>query len=329
MQPPSQRIVIGRRALALALAAPAVARAQGGWAPTRPVTIVVPYAPGGSADGLARPLAERLAPLLGQPVLVENRAGAQTAIAAEHVARGPADGHRLLFSATATLTVNPLLNRALPYRVEDFAAVALLATLPYAIAARQGIPATPAAFVAHVRANPGRVTIGNSGRGSGVQLAGALLAARLGLDWTEVTYRGDAGQVTDLMSGVLDAAVLGGPPALAAQRTGRVQLVGWTAAARLPALPDQPVFAELDPELVAMGWLGLHAPARTPPEAVARLNRAVATAFGEDAALRERLAAEGLMVPPVGPPAAFEAFLADEARRLAALLQRIGLQPEG
>jgi tripartite-type tricarboxylate transporter receptor subunit TctC len=317
-----------RRALAaLGLAPlPAAARLDGGWSATRPVVITVPYAPGGSADALARPLADRLAPLLGVPVVVENRPGAQTAIAAEAVARGPADGHRLLFSATATLTVNPLLATALPYRVEDFAPVALLATLPYAITVRQGLPWTLEGFVAHVRANPGRVSIGSSGRGSSLHLTGALIGTVLGLDWTEVTYRGDAPQVNDLMAGALDAAVLGGPPALAAERSGRARIIGWTAPTRLPHLPDHPVFAEIWPDVVAVGWFGLHAPARTPPEAIRRLNAACAEALGNDAALRERLASEGLLVQPAGPPETFRAFLEDESVRLAALLRRIDLR---
>jgi tripartite-type tricarboxylate transporter receptor subunit TctC len=315
-----------RRALAALALAPAGAAAQP-WAPTRPVVITLPYGPGGSADALARPLADRLAPLLGVPVVIEHRPGAQTAIAAEAVARAAPDGHRLLFSATATLTVNPLLATSLPYRVEDFAPVAQLATLPYAVTVRRGLPWEMRDFVAHARAMPGRVSLGSSGRGSSLHLAGALLASTLGLEFLEVTYRGDAPQVNDLLAGTLDAAVLGGPPALAAERTGRARIIGWTAPERLPHLPDHPVFAEAWPGLVAVGWFGLHAPARTPPEAIQRLNAAVAEALGADAALRERLAAEGLLVPQVGPPAAFAAFLEGESTRLAALLRRIDLRP--
>jgi tripartite-type tricarboxylate transporter receptor subunit TctC len=288
--------------------------------------LTVPYPPGGSADGLGRQLAERLAPLLGVPVLVENRPGAQTAIGAEAVARAPADGHRLLLSATATLTVNPLVSATLPYRIEDFAPVAHLATLPLAVTLRQGLPWTMQDFVAHVRANPGRISIGSSGRGSMVHLTGVLIAARLGLDWTEVTYRGDAPQVNDLLAGTLDVAVLGGPQALAAERSGRARIVAWTAAERLPHLPDHPVFAEVWPDIVSVAWLGLHAPARTPPAAVLRLNAACAAALDSDPALRDRLAAEGLLVPRIGPPETFARFLDAEARRVAALLQQVNLR---
>ena len=320
------RVAWRRRALG-ALAGAALAAPARAWSPARPVVITVPYAPGGSADALARPLAERLSPLLGVPVVVENRPGAQTAIAAEAVARAAPDGHRLLFSATATLTVNPLVATALPYRVEDFAPVAHLATLPYAVTVRQGLPWEMRDFVAHVRAHPGRVSLGSSGRGSSLHLAGALIATVLGLDWIEATYRGDAPQVNDLLAGTLDAAVLGGPPALAAERSGRARIIGWTAPQRLPHLPDHPVFAEAWPDIVALGWFGLHAPARTPAAAIRRLNAACAEALAADAPLRERLAAEGLMVPAIGPPETFAAFLDAEATRLAALLRRIDLRP--
>lgn len=313
-------------AIGLALAG-GPARGAAPWQPLRPVTLVVPYAAGGTADTLARPLAEGMAQRLGVPVVVENRPGAQTAIGAEAVARGPADGHRLLLSATATLTVNPLLRRDLPYRAEDFAPVAHLATLPYAVAVRDGLPAALRDFIAHVRAFPGRVSLGHLGPGSSLHLAGALIAAGLGLAFNEVAYRSDGLAANDLMAGILDAAVLGGPAALAAARTGRAHLVAWTAAARLPGRPEEPVFAEAAPGLVATGWLGLHAPAATPPAAIARLNAVAAGALRADPLLRERLQDQGLFLAEAGPPAAFAAYLAQETERLAALLARIGLRP--
>lgn len=326
----SRRRLARRQALgaALGLALPgAASRAAAPWQAARPVTLTVPYAAGGSADTLARPLAEGLARQLGVPVVIENRPGAQTAIAAEAVARAAPDGHRLLLTASATLTLNPLLRRDLPYRVEDFAPVAHLATLPYAVAARAGVPSGLAAFVAHVGARPGRVSLGHLGPGSSLHLAGARIAARLGLSFLEVTYRSDVLAANDLMAGVLDAAVLGGPAAMVAARSGRARLVAWTAAARLPDRPEEAVFAEAWPDLVATGWLGLHVPAATPPAAIARLNAACAAALRADPGLRERLRAEGVFVAEVGPPESFAAYLACEAERIGALLARIGLQP--
>lgn len=317
-----------RRALAALVAFPVTgAAAQPGWSPARPVTIVVPFPPGGSTDVTARNLAERMAPRLGVPVLVENRPGAQTVIGAEAVARAQPDGHTLLMSSGTTLTINPLIGRNLPYRVDDFAPVIHVATLPFVIAVRPGIPDTIPGFVAHVRANPGRVTWGHNGRGSFNHIAGALIQERLGLDWQDVGYRGDAPQLNDLLAGTLDAILVGGATGLAALRTGRARIVGWTGEARLPNLPDQPVFAEHWPGLVAVTWFGLLAPARTPAAAVTRINEAAAAAIREDAALRERLLNEGI-VTAGGTPADFQAFLAREADRWAPLLRRLDIRLE-
>lgn len=318
-------IAIGRRALpALGLAAAGAAQAQGQWNPTRPLTIVVPFPPGGSTDVTARALAERMVPLLGQNIVIDNRPGGQTVIGAEAVARAAPDGHTMLMSSGTTLTINPLIGRNLPYRPEDFAPVLHVATLPFCIAVKPGIPDTLEGFVAHVRANPGRVTWGHNGRGSFNHIAGALIADRLGLDWQDVGYRGDAHQMTDLLAGTLDSVLVGGATGLALARTGRAKIIGWTGETRLPNLPDQPVFNEIWPGLVAITWFGLLVPARTPPAAVARLNAAAGAALGE-AAVRDRLLNEGIQAAG-GTPADFQAFLTREAERWRPLLRRLDIQ---
>lgn len=318
-------IAIGRRALpALGLAAAGAAQAQGQWNPSRPLTIVVPFPPGGSTDVTARLLAERMVPLLGQNVVIDNRPGGQTVIGAEAVARAAPDGHTMLMSSGTTLTINPLIGRNLPYRAEDFAPVLHVATLPFCIAVKPGIPDTLEGFVAHVRANPGRVTWGHNGRGSFNHIAGALIADRLGLDWQDVGYRGDAHQMTDLLAGTLDSVLVGGATGLALARTGRAKIIGWTGETRLPNLPDQPVFNEIWPGLVAITWFGLLVPARTPPAAVTRLNAAAGTAVA-DAAVRERLLNEGIQAAG-GTPADFQAFLAREAERWGPLLRRLDIR---
>lgn len=317
-------IRVTRRALpALGLAAAGAAQAQPAWSPTRPVTIVVPFPPGGSTDVTARIMAEKMAPLLGQSVVVDNKPGAQTVIAAEHVARAAPDGHTLLMASGTTLTINPLIGRNLPYRPEDFAPVLHVATLPFCIAVRPGIPDTIAGFVAHVRANPGKVTWGHNGRGSFNHIAGALIADRLNLDWNDVGYRGDAHQMNDLLAGTLDAILVGGATGLQVARTGRAKIIGWTGETRLPNLPDQPTFAESYPGLVAVTWFGLLAPARTPEPALARLNATAAQAAA-DATLRQRLLDQGIVVAG-GTRDDFRAFLAREAERWAPLLRRLDI----
>lgn len=318
-------IAIGRRALpALGLAAAGATQAQGQWSPARPVSIVVPFPPGGSTDVTARLVAEKMAPLLGQNVVIDNKPGAQTVIGAEAVARAAPDGHTLLMSSGTTLTINPLIGRNLPYRPEDFAPVVHVSTLPFCIAVRPGLPDTTEGFVAHVRANPGKVTWGHNGRGSFNHIAGALIQDRLQLDWQDVGYRGDAHQMNDLLAGTLDSILVGGATGLQVARSGRAKIIGWTGEARLPNLPDQPTFHERWPGLVAVTWFGLLAPARTPPAALARLNAAGAAAVA-DASVRERLLNEGI-VTAGGSPADFQAFLSREAERWGPLLRRLNIQ---
>jgi tripartite-type tricarboxylate transporter receptor subunit TctC len=308
---------IGALGLA-ALAMPALAQTQ------RPVTIVVPFPPGGSTDVTARLIAERMAPLLGQALQIDNKPGAQTIIGAEYVARQPADGLTLLMSSGTTLTINPLIGRNLPYRVEDFAPVALVATLPFAVAVRNGLPAGMQDFVAHVRANPGRINWGHNGRGSFNHIAGALIEEKLGLRWQDVPYRGDAPQLNDVIAGTLDAMLVGGASAIAGERTGRARIVAWTGDRRLPNRPDEPCFDEAWPGTVAQTWFGLLAPARSPGPAIARLNAAAAAALREPA-LQERLLAEGILSAG-GSPEDFAAFMRNEAARWAPLLRRLDIQ---
>jgi tripartite-type tricarboxylate transporter receptor subunit TctC len=324
-------IALGRRALpvlglaaASASAARGQAQAQGQWNPSRPVTIVVPFPPGGSTDVTARLVAERMAPLLGQNVVIDNKPGAQTVIGAEAVARSAPDGHTMLMSSGTTLTINPLIGRNLPYKAEDFAPIVHVATLPFCIAVKPGIPDTLEGFVAHVRANPGKVSWGHNGRGSFNHIAGALIQDRLQLDWNDVGYRGDAHQMNDLLAGTLDSILVGGATGLQVARSGRAKIIGWTGETRLPNLPDQPLFHERWPGLVAVTWFGLLAPARTPPAAIARLNAAGAAATA-DATVRERLLNEGILTAG-GTPADFQAFLSREAERWGPLLRRLNIQ---
>ena len=310
---------ITRRTLGgLALATPALAQ------PARPILIIVPFPPGGSTDVTARLLAERMAPLLGQQVLIENRPGAQTIIGAEYVARAQPDAHTLLMSSGTTLTINPLIGRNLPYKVEDFAPVVHVATLPFAVAVRNGLPSGMAEFVAHIRANPGRINWGHNGRGSFNHIAGALIEERLGLRWQDVPYRGDAPQLNDVLAGTLDAMLVGGASAIAGERTGRARIVAWTGEQRLPNRPAEPCFAEAWPGTVAVTWFGLLAPARSPSAQIERLNAAAAAALRE-AVLQERLLGEGILSAG-GTVADFERFLHREQERWAPLLRRLDIQ---
>ncbi|EFH10685.1 Bug family tripartite tricarboxylate transporter substrate binding protein [Teichococcus cervicalis] len=302
-----------------ALARPGLARAAA--FPSRPVTIVVPFPPGGSTDVAARSMADRMAPILGQPVLVENKPGAQTIIGAEAVSRAAPDGHTLLMSSGTTLTLNPLLPERLPYRPEDFAPVMLVSKLPFAVAVKSSLPKTIPDFVALAKSQPGKLNYGSNGPTSFNNIAAIVAFEGMGIQLTEVTYRGDAQQLTDLLGGTLDAIVVGGSSGLNAHRSGRAHIIGWTGDQRVAATPEIPTFSEFGPNMVAQTWFGLLAPARTPPEAVMALNAAARKAM-EAQELRDRLLAEAQYAAG-GSPEEFATFLRSEMERWRPLVQRL------
>ncbi|PHK95444.1 hypothetical protein CR162_08120 [Pseudoroseomonas rhizosphaerae] len=289
--------------------------------PARPVTIVVPFPPGGATDVAARTMADRMAPILGQPVIVENKPGAQTILGAEAVARAAPDGHTLLMSSGTTLTLNPLLPDKLPYKPEDFSPVVLVSKLPFAVAVKSGLPKTIPEFVELVKKQPGRLNYGSNGPTSFNNIAAIVAFEGMGIRLTEVTYRGDAQQLTDLLAGTLDAIVVGGSSGLAAHRSGRAHIIGWTGEQRLAVTPDIPNFSEFGPNMVAQTWFGLLAPAHTPPEAVVALNAAALKAM-EAPELRDRLLSEGQYVAG-GSPEDFATFLRTEMERWRPLVQRL------
>ncbi len=309
-----------RAALALAGAA---ASAPFAAAQARPVTIIVPFAPGGSTDTVSRLMAERMAAVLGQGVVVENRPGANTVIGAEAVARAQPDGNTLLMAAGTTLTVNPVIQRNLPYRVEDFAPVMLASTFPFAVIARHDGPADIAALAAAARERPGRITYGTNGPTTLTNIAMLMVLERLGVTMQDVTYRGDAQAMQDFLAGNLDLLVVAGSTAVPIFRNNQGRILGWTSEGRVASTPGVPTFAEAYPGLVAQSWFGLLAPSRTPAPAVARLNAAANEALG-DARVRERLTNEAQFLQG-GTPERFAAFLAEEDRRWRPVLSRMAV----
>jgi tripartite-type tricarboxylate transporter receptor subunit TctC len=300
---------------------PAVARASDAF-PTRPVTLVVPFPPGGATDVAARTLAERMAPLLGQPVIVDNKPGAQTAIGADAVARAAPDGHTVLMASGTTMTLNPLLPERLSYRIEDFAPVVLVTTLPFGIVVRKGLAEDIPGFVALARARGGQLNYGSNGPTSFNNIAAIVVMEGLGIRMQEVPYRGDAQQLTDLMSGTLDVISVGGSSALAAQRSGRGTIIGWTGEGeRLAVTPNVPNFSEVGANMVAQTHFGLLVPARTQPAAVARLNAAALRAM-EAPELRQKLLDEGQYVRG-GSPADYAAYIRRDHERWRDLIARL------
>ena len=303
---------------ALLLALPAAAAEN---FPTRPVTIIVPFPPGGATDVAARMMAEVMAPLLGQPVLVDNKPGAQTVIGAEAVVRAQPDGHTILMASGTTLTLNPLLPDRLPYKAEDFSPIVLVTKLPFAVVVRNGLPTHIADFVKLAQSRNGSLNYGSNGPTSFNNLAAVAVLEGMKIRMQEITYRGDAQQLNDLLGGTLDAIVVGGSSGLAAHRSGRGRIIGWTGEERLAVTPEIPNFSELGPDMVVQTWFGLLAPARTPQAAILRLNAAAARAL-QSTELRDRLLAEGQFVAG-GSPDDFATFLAQQAERWRPVVARL------
>ena len=260
----------------LAASATLPALAQDGW-PNKPISLVVPYPPGGTSDVVGRQLAQRLREELGQQVIVENKAGAATAIGATHVARAPKDGYTLLLSAGTTFTVNPHFNDKLQYKLEDFAPVALVCTVPFAFVVKKDFPAkTLKEYAAYAKANPDKINNATNGQGSMVHLLGEMIATGLDVKMTQVHYKGAAPAMMDVIGGVVDSNVEALTNAVPNVKAGQYRALAVLSAERQALMPDVPTFRELGyPDIVGETWYGVFAPAGTPQPVVDKLNAAL------------------------------------------------------
>ncbi len=292
---------MSRRALLTAasgLALPGLGRAQG----ARSIRFVVPFAAGGLTDIVARLVAQHMAQTLEQTIVVENRPGGNAIIATEAVARAPKDGLTVLVGGTAGLPLNVLMRPTLPYRLEDFAPVALLFDGPLSLTINAALPARDiAGFVAHAKASANPLRYATNGTGSVGHLFGQLMAQAMGIRLVDVAYRGNGPSTADLLAGVIEISVEAPTTTLEHVRAGKLRLLGLSFPERAALLPEVPTFKEAGyPELVTGFWTALLCPAGTPPEQVARLNAAASKAM-ESAPIRERLLGEALR-PISGPP---------------------------
>jgi len=292
-----------RRILALfaALLLPAATLAD--WQPTRPVKLVVPFAPGGQPDVVARSLAEPLSRALGQPVIVENRPGAGGNIAAEAVARSAADGLTLLFGTNGPLVVSPALYKDLPYDpLRDLAPVTLVGTSPNLIAVNPSLGvATLAELVAKAKAEPGKLNFASVGKGSISQLSMEMLNSAAGIRTVHIPYNGGAPAVTALIAGDVQLLSLN-PTALIPQvEAGKLRVLAQTTARRSPLIAAVPTVAESGyPGYQATNWYGYYAPAKTPKDIVERLNREIVKALNSSE-VKELLGKQGLEAAPGTP----------------------------
>lgn len=300
-------LAAGMAALALGTAQAAPSEAF----PTKMVRIVVPFTAGGLADVLARGLAQELGARWSQPVIIENRPGANTIIAAEYVARSRADGYTLLMANDPTLSSNQYLYRKLPYDpVKSFTPVAGVAQTREILLVANDFPAQGVAdLVAQAKARPGHVTYGSYGQGSKAHLDAAAFSAEAGVELNHVPYKGVADVMTALAGGQINMAMVGVPPSIPMVRGGKVRLLAVAAPQRIAAFPDTPTFAELGfPRMVSQSWFGLVAPAGTPPAVVAEIAAAVRQVVAQPAFQEKTITSVGLEPLDLGPDA-FARFL--------------------
>ena len=330
--------VLKRRCLLLWLAGPA-ARAQPGQpaaapaGPARPLRIVVPYPAGGAADVAARLLAPELQRGLGQPVLVDNRPGADGNIGSAEVASAT-DGHTLLMGSVGTHAINPLLSRRLPYdAVKDFAPVSLVATVPLVLVINPGVAQalnirSVADLVHAATTQPGRLHIASGGNGNPTHLAGELFKRLTQTYMLHFPYRSTASAQQDVIAGNMDLMFDALPSALPQIRAGKLLALGVTSARRSPGLPELPTVEEAGGPVLkgfeASAWVGLFAPSSQPAEQLARLQRDTVTALASPA-LRERLMTRGMLMPGSGA-AEFAALIAAETSKWARVVRLSGVK---
>jgi len=262
---------------ALSLLILAATRA-GAW-PTKPVTLIVPYPPGGGTDILARIVQEPLSKQLEHPVIIENRGGAGGSIGTAFVAKAPADGHTLLFTLSSH-SINPAIYRNLSFDTErDFRPVSMVASLPQLFAVNPGTPyKTFKELLAYIKQNPGKMDYASVGVGSPSHMAGELLKMRLGLYMVHIPYRGGGPAVAATMAGDVPLLIVSIPAAMAQVRSGRLRPLAVSTKRRTPILPDVPTVAEATGvrDFEVDSWYAMFAPAKTPDEVIARLNKEIA-----------------------------------------------------
>lgn len=317
-------MTFARTFLAILLLAASTIHAQD-W-PTRPVRMVVAFAPGGSTDIAVRVLAERIAPALGQPVLVENRTGASGNVAAEFVLKQPADGHLVLATADA-LASTPHLYKLAFDPAKDFVPVVQLTRQPVVLAAHPSLGVNSVAeLIALAKSKPG-LGYATSGSGSLQHMAGEWFAKLAGIQLTHVPYKGGGQAVTDLVGGQVPLGSLGNTPLLPHYRAGKLKILAQTTRARSASLPDVPTYEEAGQRgLVLEQWLGLFLAAGSPPAAVARLNAEIGKALAE-ASVRERFAQYGLEAVG-GTPQEFARLYREDYEKYARLTRELNIKLE-
>jgi tripartite-type tricarboxylate transporter receptor subunit TctC len=310
-------------ALGFFIAAPENAGAQS--YPDRAVKIVVPIGPAGSYDIVGRLLADQLSKRLGQSFVVENRPGAGTIVGTQAVINAPPDGYTLLVGGLSNIVFNAGLYQKLPYDpLNDLVPVALVFNISYTLVGHKDLPySSPQDVIAAAKANPGGLKLANAGTGTGQHIMGAAFMKLTGTKFLEVPYRGSAAAFPDLLAGRVDLFVDSTPAALPYIKSGQAKGIGILSSKRSAQIPDVPTMSEAGvPNLEIDSWIGLFAPAKTPPGAIARLQQAIAEALPE---LKPRFEQNGGEIIELAPDK-LKPFLAAESDKWIKIIHEAGIR---
>ncbi len=298
--------------------------------PSRMVTIIVPYPPGGGTDLIARTLGQKLSERLGKPVVIENRPGAATTIAAAAVAKSAPDGHTLLMATSTTLAINPSLYKQLSYDpLKDFSHIALVVNVPFVLVVNSSLGVNSVAdLVKLAKSKPAEMNYASGGVGSPHHLYMELLKSMTGIEAKHIQYRGSLPGLNDVVAGHVPMMFSDLAPALALIASGRVRALGVSSAARVPAAPDIPPLAEAGvPGYEAVAWQGLIAAAGTPKPIVDKLNAEIRAVMAMPD-VRQIFVNAGLELREVGAPDVFTSYVRTEIGRWAQVVQKAGVVPE-
>jgi tripartite-type tricarboxylate transporter receptor subunit TctC len=294
--------------------------------PTKPVRVVVPYAPGGGNDVVIRVIAPRLSERLGQTLVIDNRAGAASMLGTEIVARAPRDGYTLLICDTAHV-INPAVYRKVPYHpINDFEPIAVVASTPLMVVSHPGVPATSLReLVALTKSQPGKIVLAFGGVPA--QMLAELFRLHARADFTMVPYKGTGPALTDVMAGQIQSTVTSTPSAIPLMKAGRLRGLGVASAKRTPAAPDVPTFAEAGMgDIIAENWYGIQGPAGIPAAARTRLERDL-LAVAQSTEMRDRFLGMALDPAPM-TSAEFKALVAADLKKWSDLVKVANIKVE-
>lgn len=311
----------------LGLGTPGLALAEG--YPAKPIQLIVPFPPGGAVDIVGRTISKKLGDRLGQPIVIENKAGAGTVVGAAFVANAPADGYTLLISSGSTFTVNPALNAKLPYDpVKSYEPIGMVARVPLILLANREVPVgNLKQLIGAVQRAPDKFSYGSFGNGTTGHFAAELTWSAAGIKLMHVPYRGSAPAMSDLMGGQIPFTIDTVAAALPQLKAGKIKAIAVTGATRATQLPEVPTVAESGfPGFAADSWLAVVAPQGLPADAKSRLHKALAETLA-DAEIRSKLIAAGLE-PAYAPGNAVLAQVEDELPRMRAIAQRAQIRAD-